>query len=843
MLDSAREQTAVKSTEATLIDPVCGMSVDPQTSPHKSTRDGVLYAFCAAGCEVAFEKNPEAFLRKRPSVSAQDQHAVPLVTLPLVAPEVKRQEAARPPGDTRLDAPVMGMHCASCVAAIEVAVGKLDGVSDAVVNFATETLAVNYDPERVEVERIERAVNAAGPYRLSLPRFRESAEELAQKSRDSELAALKRKTITSALLSAAIVAMSMISAERLGATEGLKSVILWALATPVLFWCGASFLRGFAAGLRHLSFNMDSLIAIGTGAAYGYSALASVYPAALASAGVEPQLYFDSAAMIVTLVLFGRLLEARAKGKASSAIRKLLELKPSLARLVVGEAERETPVEQIQVGDVLSVRPGEKVPLDGVIRNGTSSIDEAMLTGESLPVDKGPGDTVTGGTINQTGAFQFGVTSIGDETTLARIVRLVQQAQGSKAPVQRLADRIASVFVPTVIVVAAVTFFVWLLLGPKPALPFALSNAIGVLIIACPCALGLATPTAIVVATGSGAQNGILFKSAEALELLPTVTHLVLDKTGTITEGKLKVTDVLSTSDLDTRGLVALAASAEKASEHPAGQAIVFYAHGMGVVVQSPAEFEALPGRGVRARVDGVEVLVGNEGLLVESGIEGGRLLDGARHLAAEGKGAIFVVANGEKQGIIGVADTLKAGSVDAVARMKAQGFRPVMLTGDSAVIASRIGESVGIGDVLAEVMPQHKAREVEKLQGMGYKVAMVGDGVNDAPALARADVGIAIGSGTDIAIQAADVTLVKDDLNVVVDAILLTRATMRIIRQNLFWAFFYNVVGIPVAAGLLYPFFGILLSPVVAAGAMAMSSVSVVTNALRLKRFEPASR
>ena len=832
----------MKAAAKVLTDPVCGMSVDPETSPHETTYKDELYAFCAVGCKTAFEKDPEAFLKADAPSSA---HMPDLVALPVIGSTSSTTPSAVKLQGERLDLPVIGMHCAACVGAIERSVGELDGVSRASVNFATERVSVDYDPKRADLSRIEAAVSSAGPYRLIIgglggasgPESRD-ADEAAAALRGEQYETLKTKTIVSALLSSVIMTLGMVSPETIGATAGLRAVLLWMAATPVLFWCGRQFISGFAAGLSTFSFNMDSLIAIGTGAAYLYSVAATVFPGFLQASGVEPVLYFDSAAMIITLVLLGKLLEARAKGRASSAIKKLLELQPDTSRLVVngvdGE-ERDVPVGDVRVGDLLAVRPGDKVPLDGAIKSGRSTLDESFLTGESLPVEKGPGDTVTGGTFNQTGAFQFEVERVGAQTTLASIVKLVQDAQGSKAPVQRLADKISGVFVPCVIAIAALTFGVWIVFGPS--VPMALGNAIAVLIIACPCALGLATPTAIVVATGRGATRGVLIKSAESLELLYAVESVVLDKTGTITEGSLQVTDIVSAGDQDTRLVLAYAASAEKASEHPAGQAIVAYAAGRGDVLKAPSEFEALPGLGVCARIDDKEILVGNARLMEERGVELGRFVVGAEHLASEGKSAIFVAEGGNLVGMLGVADTVKEGSAEAIREMKADGLEPVMITGDSEVVARNIAARVGIdkANVMAGVLPQLKAQEVAKIQKSGKRTAMVGDGINDAPALAQADVGIALGSGTDIAIEASDITLVDGKLGGVVDAIRLSRKTMRIIRQNLFWAFFYNALGIPIAAGVLYPVFGVLLSPVIAAGAMAMSSLSVVTNALRL--------
>ena len=821
--------------EKTFIDPVCGMSVNPDTSPHKTTLDGESFFFCAAGCKAAFEKDPDTFLQDGAPTSAHMPSSSGLVSLTVAEPARLVATA----GEKRLDVPVLGMHCASCVVAIEGSLAGVEGVSRASANFATERVSLDYDPSRVSFDQIAAAVAAAGPYKVITRTSDASAgasETTVENLRAAEYDLLENKTIVSALLSVVIMTLSMVSAEAIGASPKLQAVLLFVATTPVFFWCGAQFLRGFVAGLRSFSFNMDSLIAIGTGAAYFYSVVTTFAPRLVAVAGVQTALYYDTTAMIITLVLVGKLLEARAKGKASSAIRKLLELQPPTARLVVGSEEREVPLEQVAVGDIVAVRPGDKVPLDGVVKTGRSTLDESLLTGESLPVDKAPGDKVTGGTVNFNGAFQFEVTRVGHDTTLAQIVQLVQDAQGSKAPVQRLVDKIAGVFVPIVMSVAAVTFAVWLVYGES--VPFALGNAIAVLIIACPCALGLATPTAIVVATGRGAERGILFKSAESLETLASVESIVLDKTGTITEGTLKVTDMVSAGKLDTREILALAAAAEKASEHPAGQAIVAYAHALGDALAAPSEFEALPGLGVRARIGTREILVGNRRLMDEEGIEIGRLAEGAAHLAREGKSAMFVAGDSEVLGMLGVADTVKSGSADAIRSMKASGFDPVMITGDNEAVAKRIAESVGIEQVMAQVLPEDKAGAVEKLQNDGKRVVMVGDGINDAPALAQADVGVAIGSGTDVAIEASDITLVNDDLGGVMEAMRLSRQTLRIIRQNLFWAFFYNAFGIPVAAGVLYPAFGILLSPVIAAAAMAMSSVSVVTNALRLRKY-----
>jgi Cu+-exporting ATPase len=583
---------------------------------------------------------------------------------------------------------------------------------------------------------------------------------------------------------------------------------------------------------------MDSLIAIGTSAAYLYSTAITFFPQWFGSGA----LYYDSACMIITLILLGKLLEARAKGRASDAIRKLVGLQAKTACVIREGAETDLPIEEVRVGDLVVVRPGERVPVDGIVREGNSTLDESLVTGESLPVDKAPGDAVTGGTVNRMGNLRFVATRVGGDTMLAQIIRLVQEAQGSKAPIQRLADKVAGIFVPVVIVIALLTFLLWYLLGAAPAFTFALVNAVAVLIIACPCALGLATPTAIVVGTGRGAEMGILIKSAETLERLQSVDTVVLDKTGTVTKGEITVTDVVAAEGRDTREVLTLAASAEVGSEHPIGRSVVDYAVQKGLVLFSLGHFEAIPGRGVSASTDKKKVLIGNRRLMTEERIELGRLMEGADRLAEEGKSSMFVATEGRAAGLIGVADSAKEGSRHAVDGLRRLGLDVYMITGDNRRTAEAIAEEVGIEDVLAEVLPDQKAVEIEKLQKSGHTVAMVGDGINDAPALARADIGIAVGSGTDIAIEAADIILVKGDIGSVVEAIQLSRRTLTIIKQNLFWAFFYNAAGIPVAAGILYPFFGIALSPVIAAAAMAMSSVSVVTNALRLRNFEPSS-
>ena len=549
--------------------------------------------------------------------------------------------------------------------------------------------------------------------------------------------------------------------------------------------------------------------------------------------------------MIITLILLGRLLESIAKGRTSEAIKRLMGLQSKTARVVRDGEETDVPVDEVRIGDRVVVRPGEKIPVDGVVREGASAVDESMLTGESLPVEKRPGDGVIGATLNKTGTFRFEATKIGKETVLAQIIRLVEEAQGSKAPIQRLADRVAGVFVPTVIGIAVLTFLVWLAVGPSPAFLFAMLNFVAVLIIACPCALGLATPTAIMVGTGKGAELGILIRSGASLETAHKVTTVVFDKTGTLTKGEPEVTDIVRDETDEARAvsceeLLRVAASLERGSEHPLGEAIVTRAKEQGLTLSEVTEFDAVPGLGVRGRVDGRTVLLGNARFLAESGFDVHPLAPAAEELATQGKTPMFVAVDGRTAGLIAVADTLKERSVEAVRALHHLGLELIMITGDNRRTAAAIAKQAGIDRVLAEVLPEQKADEIRKLQAEGKVVAMVGDGINDAPALAQADVGIAIGTGTDVAMEASDITLIRGDLTSVVTAIELSKRTIRTIRQNLFWAFLYNVLGIPIAAGVLYPFTGLLLDPMIGSAAMALSSVSVVSNSLRLRRFRP---
>ena len=742
------------------------------------------------------------------------------------------------PAETRVDLPVKGMHCAACVGKVERALQRVPGVEKAVANLATERATVWLGREAADLPALREAVAAAG-YRV--PDEIAAAPDTADRQRAERAAEDRRlrvKVLVGAILSVPVLLGSMHELFPWAPAALRNPWLLLALTTPVQFWVGWEFHVTFLRELRHRGASMSTLVSIGTNAAYFFSLAVTIWPHAFMAAGAMP--YYEASAVLMTFLVLGRWLEARARGGTSEAIRRLLDLQPRTARVARDGAERDLPIAEVQVGDLVRVRPGERVAVDGEVVEGASTLDESMLTGESLPVTKGPGAHVVGGSVNRTGAFTFRATRIGADTVLARIIRLVEEAQGSKAPIQRLADRVAAVFVPIILVVAALTFVTWWLIGPAPAFLYALTSAVGVLVIACPCAMGLATPTAIMVATGRGAELGVLIRSAEALELLQRVQVVVLDKTGTLTVGKPVVTDLIVGPGASEDELLSLAAAAEQGSEHPLGEAIVSAAKARGLALPPVSGFEALPGQGVTVRGPDALIRLGNRAFMESHGVSVAPLEAQSRALAEAGKSVVYVAFRGAAVGAIAVADVLKPGAADVVARLRARGLDVVMLTGDNRLTAEAIARAAGITTVLAEVLPERKAAEIARLQESGRPVAMVGDGINDAPALARADVGIAMGSGTDVAIEAADVTLMRGDLRGVVTALELSRRTMRVIKENLVWAFGYNLILVPVAAGALYPVAGILLSPVLAGAAMALSSVSVVLNSLRLKRFLP---
>ncbi len=741
---------------------------------------------------------------------------------------------------------IEGMTCASCASAVEKSLSRTPGVQSALVNFATEKATVQYLPGQASPATLKEAVVNAGYGVLERAPDTSAAERAAEIDRQKALAyqKLKRRFGVAVGLVVVIMPLSMLMLwpammQRIN-VQWLNYVLLL-LTLPVLLYSGREFYVSAWNGFKHRSANMDTLIAVGTGAAFLYSLAATVVPGFFTSRGLMPEVYYDTTATIIALILLGKVMELRAKTQTSAAMRSLIGLQAKTARVVrPGGAEVDIPIEQVQLGDIVVVRPGEKVATDGRITEGQSSLDEAMLTGESLPVEKKTGDPVFGATLNKTGSFRFEVTKVGADTMLSQIVKLVEDAQGSRAPIQRLADKVSAIFVPTVVVIAILTFVIWFDLAPaNTRLPLALVNFVAVLIIACPCALGLATPTAIMVSTGKGAEHGVLIRNAEALEKAYQVNTVLLDKTGTITKGEPAVTDFVAPNQ-DASRLLQLVAAVERQSEHPLAEAVVRHADDQGGNKLTATGFRAVEGKGAAATVDGQAVLIGNRRLLTDEGITlSPELTAQAEQLLSQAKTVLYVAVAGQAVGLVGVADTVRDTSVAAIKKLQALGIEVVMMTGDNPQTAAQVAGQVGITRYFAEVLPADKAGKVKELQGEGRIVAMVGDGINDAPALAQADIGLAIGSGTDVAMEAAGITLMRSDLNGVVTAIELSRQTIRTIKQNLFFAFIYNTLGIPVAAGLLYPFFGILLSPMLAAGAMALSSVSVLTNSLRLRSFK----
>lgn len=740
--------------------------------------------------------------------------------------------------------PIGGMTCAACAQRIEKTLGKIDGVSRASVNLATEKATVEYDPQKTKISAIKQSIEKIGYKALDIEKKATIDEDKLRK--EKEIRTLWRKFTIAAIFSIPLLYFAMGAMvwwlpfpipEFLNPTQYPLSFALLqiALTIPVIIAGYKFYTVGFKALIQR-SPNMDSLIAIGTTAAILYS-LYSTYQISIGNFMAIEGLYFETAGVIITLILLGKSLEAVTKGKTSEAIKKLMGLAPKTAIVLQDGKEIELPIDEVEIGDIILVKPGEKIPVDGVVLEGHTAIDESMLTGESMPIDKKSGDKVYAASINKNGMIQFKATKVGGDTALAQIIKLVEDAQGSKAPIAQMADIVSGYFVPIVCLIAVIAFSAWLIAGQS--LVFALTIFISVLVIACPCALGLATPTAIMVGTGKGAEYGILIKGGEALETTHKINTIVFDKTGTITEGKPEVTDIITTSNISRERLLQLAASGEKGSEHPLGEAIVRGAEKEKLEFLKVNNFEAIPGYGIEVEIDGTNTLIGNRKLMEERNISLEQLESQSDRLASEGKTPMYIAMDNKLSGIIAVADVVKESSAKAIKKLQSMGIEVAMITGDNRKTAEAIAKQVGIDRVLAEVLPQDKSNEVKKLQAEGKKVAMVGDGINDAPALVQADIGIAIGSGTDVAMESADIVLMRSDLMDVPTAIHLSKSTIRNIKQNLFWAFGYNVAGIPIAAGLLYLFGGPLLNPILAAAAMSLSSVSVLTNALRLKRFK----
>ena len=799
-------------------DPVCGMDVDPAKTQHKIEHGGKVYSFCSAGCVEKFRANPDKYLKPATGpaqIAAPKTMASATAYVCPMCPEVRETKP---------------VPCPKCGMALE---------PETPLPATKTEYTCPMHPE------IVRPGPGACPIcGMAL----EPRTVTAKEEENPELRDMTRRFWISVLLTVPLLGIAMAdmlpgmpvkSALPLGRLEWLELV----LATPVVLWAGWPFFQRGWASIVNRSTNMFTLIAMGTGVAYIYSLVATVWPGIFPPTFREmdgrPAVYFEAAAAITTLVLLGQVLELRARSKTGAAIRALLDLTPKMARVVQGGSEHDIPLEQVKPGDLLRVRPGEKVPVDGVLVEGSSAIDESMITGESVPVEKTVGSAVIGATVNATGSFMMKAERVGSETLLAQIVQMVGKAQRSRAPIQRVADRVAGWFVPAVIGIAILTFILWGAFGPAPRLAHGLVNAVAVLIIACPCALGLATPMAIMVATGRGAHAGVLIRNAEALETLEKVDTLVVDKTGTLTTGKPTVEAVVTAAGVSDAELVRLVASLEQGSEHPLGAAMVAAAKENGLALTKPLEFQSLTGFGVSGKVDGKDVLVGNEKLFQSRKMKFDTLRAQADELRRDGQTVVFAAIDGQPAGMIGIADPVKDSAAGAIRELKNDGMRVVMLTGDSRATAEAVARKLGITELEAEVLPDKKAEVVERLQKEGRTVAMAGDGVNDAPALAAARVGIAMGTGTDVAMESGGITLVKGDLTGIVRARKLSKATMKNIRQNLFFAFIYNSIGVPVAAGLLYPFFGILLSPILAAAAMSFSSVSVIGNSLRLRRVE----
>ena len=881
-------ETKTQRSQGAARDPVCGTTIDPAQAFATRTRGLEMLYFCSERCVQQYDrehissattgvsgtgqlrrielavadlggqqgaKRLEEQLKALPGVWQVTTNARARLLRIAYDPDKTQVETivgrARAAGytlaasTTQLD--IGGMHCASCVVTIEEALKATPGVLAASVNLATQQAHIEYVPGLVDRKGLARAIEQAG-YRVraeSVPA--ETALDRTEQDRAKEYSSLLRKFWFAALVSLPVIVFSypqfFPGLRDWLPPESSALRIAWAflgvLTLPVMFWAGSHYFTGMWQALKHRQANMYTLIAIGVAAAWLYSSVAVAAPQLFPSQALA-QTFYDVTAVVIALVNLGLLLELRARGRTGEAIKKLIGLQAKTARVVRDGTEVDLPVEEVLGGDIIVVRPGEKIPVDGVVLSGNSSVDESMITGESIPVEKHAGDEVIGATMNQTGSFRFRATKVGKDTALSQIIRLVQDAQGSKAPIQRVVDQVAHYFVPTVMILAVAAATIWFVFGPQPTFIYALIVFVTTLIIACPCALGLATPTSLTVGIGKGAEQGILIRSGDALQTTMRLQTIVLDKTGTITKGKPELTNVVAERDFDEDELLRLAAAIERNSEHPLASAIVEGAMARTLALPEVTNFKAVPGHGVEGEVEGKHILLGNARLMTTHHIALGRLVAETQRLADDGKTPMYVAINGQAAGIVAVADTVKDESVAAIAALKRLGLEVVMLTGDNRRTAEAIGRQVGVDRVLPEVLPQDKAHEVQRLQLEGKTVGMVGDGINDAPALTQANVGLAIGTGTDVAIEAADITLMSGSLAGVVTAIEISKATMRNVRQNLFGAFIYNALGIPIAMGLLYPFIGVLLSPMIAAAAMAASSVTVVTNANRLRSWHP---
>jgi len=868
-------------------DPVCGMEIDPQTAYATREHMGHTYYFDSVTCVEQFDTDPHKYALagsattgfnstlpverielpivglknsrgarglqdalkatdgvKSASVNPSSSVSVieydpQVVTLPILSSTVKSAGFSVGGAQTRIG--IQNLRCASCVKFIEDELRATPGVLGASVNVGTQEATVSYLPEKTILAQLNTAIEEWG-YKTR-PAASEELVDIQQIEHEKEYRRLMNRFWFAAIVSIPVLIIAYAKYLPIVRDWSMETLRLaWGgsalLTLPVLFWSGSDFFTGAWAALKHRAANMNTLIALGTAAAWLYSTFTVLFPGIFPKGTSEP--FYDVVAVVIALVVLGQALELRAKGRTSEAIKKLMGLQAKTARVIRDGQEIDLPVEEVLVGDVVQVRPGEKVPVDGILVEGSSAVDESMLTGESLPVSKKTGDEVIGATLNKTGAFKFRATKVGKDTALAQIVKMVQDAQNSKAPIARMADTVSGYFVPVVMILAVLTAVIWFDFGPQPQLVYALVTGVTVLIIACPCALGLATPMSLMVGIGKGAENGILIRSGEALQTAQGIQIVVLDKTGTITKGKPELTDTVVSTNWKEDDLLHLAASVERASEHPLAEAIVEGAKAREIALSEPTAFEAIPGHGVIATVDGRRVVLGNLKMMNLEKTTLGDFEQKAAALADDGKTPMYAAIDGQLVGIVAVADTVKDDSVEAIASLQKMGIEVVMITGDNKRTAEAIARKVGITRVLSEVLPEDKAHNVHLLQAEGKKVAMVGDGINDAPALAQADVGLAIGTGTDVAIEASDITLIKGSLKSVATAIEVSRATMNNIKQNLIGAFIYNILGLPVAMGALFPFFGVLLNPLLAGAAMAFSSVTVVSNANRLRTFKP---